>query len=206
MKLTGVVNMEKQTTILEHAMMEFAKHGYTKASTNSISKAANLSKGLIFHYYGSKEALFRSAIEEALDRINATIHEQFSYQSDDLFERLTELMTYKTLLLTNPDPAITFITTLALDENHDMRDQVRQVQENYNKALFQQLFRDVDMSHYRKDFTIQEMMSISMMVLEKVGEQLLNTKIDPDQLASQLEQAMKPWIQTLQRLFMKETL
>lgn len=205
MKLTGVVNMEKQTTILEYAMIEFAKHGYAKASTNAISKAANLSKGLIFHYYKSKDALFHSAIEEALDRINQTIHEQFSYQSRDLFERLTELMTYKTLLLTNPDPAITFITTLALDENHELRDQVRHVQERYNNALFDQLFWDLDMKQYRDDFTLQEMMSISMMVLEKVGEQLLTTTIDPNQLADQLEQAMKPWIQTLQRLFTKET-
>lgn len=198
--------MEKQTTILEHAMLEFAKHGYAKASTNSISKAANLSKGLIFHYYSSKDELFRSAIEEALDRINKTIHAQFSYRSRDLFERLTELMNYKTLLLTNPDPAITFITTLALDENHELRDQVRQVQENYNSVLFQQLFQELDMSSYRSDFTLQEMMTLSMMVLEKVGEKLVSSNVEPDHLAIQLEQAMKPWIQTLQRLFSKETI
>ena len=204
MKLTGVVNMEKQTTILEHAMVEFAKHGYDNASTNTISKAANLSKGLIFHYFGSKEALFRSAIEEALARINKTFQDQFSYQSRDLFERLTELMTYKALVLKNPDPAIAFITTLGLDENHDLRTQVRQVQEDFNNELYQQLLHDLDMSEYREDVTPQEMMSISLMVLEKVGDQILNTKVEPDQLANQLEQAMKPWIQTLQRLFKKE--
>lgn len=206
MKLTGVVNMEKQLTILEHAMAEFAKYGYDNASTNRISKTANLSKGLIFHYYGSKEILFRSAIEEAVDRINQTIREQFSYESNDLFERLTELMTYKTLLLTNPDPAITFITTLALDENHELRDQVRHIQEEYNNSLFQQLFEGLDMSKYRTDFSLQEMMNISMMVLEKVGNQLLSTINEPLQISEQLEAAMKPWIQTLQRLFMKETL
>ena len=206
MKLTGVVNMEKQTTILEHAMVEFAKHGYDNASTNTISKAANLSKGLIFHYFGSKEALFRSAIEEALARINKTFQDQFSYQSRDLFERLTELMTYKALVLRNPDPAIAFITTLGLDENHDLRTQVRQVQEDFNNELYQQLLHDLDMSEYREDFTLQEMMSISLMVLEKVGDQILNTKVEPDQLANQLEQAMKPWIQTLQRLFKKENI
>ena len=204
MKLTGVVNMEKQTTILEHAMMEFAKHGYDKASTITISKAANLSKGLIFHYFGSKETLFRSAIEEALARINKTFQDQFSYQSRDLFERLTELMTYKALVLRNPDPAIAFITTLGLDENHDLRTQVRQVQEDFNNEIYQQLLHDLDMSGYRDDFTFQEMMTISLMVLEKVGDQILNTKVEPDQLANQLEQAMKPWIQTLQRLFKKE--
>lgn len=206
MKLTGVVNLEKQITILEHAMTEFAKHGFVKASTNRISKTANLSKGLIFHYFGSKELLFQSAIEEAVRRVNQTMHAQFTYQSNDFFERLTELMTYKTLLLTNPDPAITFITTLALDENHELRNQVRHIQDEYNNARFQQLFEGLDMKKYRSDFSLQEMMSISMMVLERVGDQFLSTTEDPDQIAQQLEQVMKPWIQTLQRLFKKETL
>lgn len=206
MKLTGVVNMEKQLTILEHAMAEFAKYGYDKASTNRISKTANLSKGLIFHYYGSKELLFRSAIEEALRRINQEFYLHFSYESNDLFERFTELMTYKALLLTNPDPAITFITNLALDEDHDLRDQVRRIQEEKNNVLYQQLFEGLDISRYRTDFSLQEMMSISMMVLEKVGDQLLSSIVEPLQIAEQLEVAMKPWIQTLQRLFMKETL
>ena len=113
-------------------------------------------------------------------------------------------MTYKALVLRNPDPAIAFITTLGLDENHDLRTQVRQVQEDFNNEIYQQLLHDLDMSGYRDDFTFQEMMTISLMVLEKVGDQILNTKVEPDQLANQLEQAMKPWIQTLQRLFKKE--
>jgi TetR/AcrR family transcriptional regulator len=204
MKLTGVVNLEKNTIILEVSMLEFAKHGYKNASTNAIAKAANLSKGLIFHYYESKEALFHAAIEEAIARINETIHHSFHYQSDDLFARLNELMTYKTLLLTHPDPAVSFITTLALDDNHQLRDRVRSIQEAYNESLFNQLFTGLDMSRYRMDFTLQEMMSISMMVLEKAGEQLLLNKVSSSELATLLESTMTPWIQTLQRLFIKE--
>ena len=203
MELTGVVNMTKQEQILEYAMLEFAQKGFLDASTNSIAKAANLSKGLIFHYYPNKNSLFSAAIEEALRRLNEEVEHSLVYQSRDLFERLSELMAYKTLLLIHPDPAVTFITTLSLDADHRMRDQVRATQERFNGRLFQQLFEGLDHSLYRTDFSLEEMMNISMMVLQQVGLQMIQTGMTADQLQQQLEQAMQPWITTLQRLFLR---
>lgn len=195
--------MTKQEQILEHAMVEFAQKGFHDASTNSIAKAAKLSKGLIFHYYPNKDSLFSAAIEEALKRLNQEVEQSLVYQSQDLFERLSELMAYKTLLLVHPDPAVTFITTLSLDADHRMRDQVRATQERFNGRLFQQLFEGLDHSLYRTDFTLEEMMNISIMVLQQVGQQLIQSKITTEQLQQQLEQAMQPWITTLQRLFLR---
>jgi TetR/AcrR family transcriptional regulator len=177
MKLTGVVNMTKQDQILDQAMLEFAQKGFENASTNSISKAAKLSKGLIFHYYPNKEDLFAAAIEEALRRMNHDIQVSLVYQSRDLFERFSELMSYKTLLLLHPDPAVTFITTLSLDVDHRLRDQVRSVQERFNGRLYQQLFEGLDLTGYRTDFSLQEMMEISLVVLQQVGQQLIQPGI-----------------------------
>jgi TetR/AcrR family transcriptional regulator len=203
MKLTGVVNMTKQDQILDQAMLEFAQKGFENASTNSISKAAKLSKGLIFHYYPNKEDLFAATIEEALRRMNHDIQASLVYQSKDLFERFSELMSYKTLLLLHPDPAVTFITTLSLDVDHRLRDQVRSVQERFNGRLYQQLFEGLDLTGYRTDFSLQEMMEISLVVLQQVGQQLIQPGITPEQLQQQLEDAMQPWINRLQRLFFK---
>jgi TetR/AcrR family transcriptional regulator len=203
MKLTGVVNMTKQDQILDQAMLEFAQKGFENASTNSISKAAKLSKGLIFHYYPNKEDLFAATIEEALRRMNHDIQVSLVYQSKDLFERFSELMSYKTLLLLHPDPAVTFITTLSLDVDHRLRDQVRSMQERFNGRLYQQLFEGLDLTGYRTDFSLQEMMEISLVVLQQVGQQLIQPGITPEQLQQQLEDAMQPWINRLKRLFFK---
>jgi hypothetical protein len=42
-----------------------------------------------------------------------------------------------------------------------------------------------------------------MMVLQQVGQQMIQSGITADQLQQQLEQAMQPWITTLQRLFLR---
>ncbi|WP_271003037.1 macrodiolide transporter TimAB transcriptional regulator TimA [Listeria seeligeri] len=58
---------EKRKKILEAAMEEFAEKGYQTASTNQICAKAGVSKGLIFHYFGSKEKLYIAAVSYAID-------------------------------------------------------------------------------------------------------------------------------------------
>ncbi|MBF2420394.1 macrodiolide transporter TimAB transcriptional regulator TimA [Listeria seeligeri] len=58
---------EKRKKILEAAMEEFAEKGYQAASTNQICAKAGVSKGLIFHYFGSKEKLYIAAVSYAID-------------------------------------------------------------------------------------------------------------------------------------------
>jgi AcrR family transcriptional regulator len=57
----------KEKAILTAAIHEFAIRGFDQASTNQIAKASGVSKGLIFHYYDSKEKLFEASVNEALD-------------------------------------------------------------------------------------------------------------------------------------------
>ncbi|EAC2466562.1 TetR/AcrR family transcriptional regulator [Listeria monocytogenes] len=58
---------EKRLKILEAAMGEFTEKGYQAASTNKICEKAGVSKGLIFHYFGSKEKLYIAAVSYAVD-------------------------------------------------------------------------------------------------------------------------------------------
>ncbi|WKB36098.1 TetR/AcrR family transcriptional regulator [Terrilactibacillus sp. S3-3] len=57
----------KEQTILEAAIHEFSEQGFNKASTNHIAKLAHTSKGLIFHYFESKEKLYEACVLHAID-------------------------------------------------------------------------------------------------------------------------------------------
>lgn len=48
---------EKRERIIVAAMQEFVK-GYRNASTDRIVQSADISKGLLFHYFGTKKKLF----------------------------------------------------------------------------------------------------------------------------------------------------
>ncbi len=56
---------EKRRRVIEAALKEFSK-GYTAANTDVIVKEAGISKGLLFHYFGSKRGLFLFLIKYSL--------------------------------------------------------------------------------------------------------------------------------------------
>ena len=49
---------EKQDRMINAALKVFAVNGYKHASTDDIVSEANISKGLLFHYFGSKLGLY----------------------------------------------------------------------------------------------------------------------------------------------------
>ena len=61
-------NTDNRERILSAAVRAFGEHGYEGASTNQICAAAGISKGLLFHYYKSKENLFIAVLEHCMTR------------------------------------------------------------------------------------------------------------------------------------------
>nr|WP_174839427.1 TetR/AcrR family transcriptional regulator [Ruegeria lacuscaerulensis] len=51
--------------ILNAAKKEFAKHGLGGARVDEIAERADANKRMLYHYFGSKEDLFRTVLEEA---------------------------------------------------------------------------------------------------------------------------------------------
>ncbi len=74
--------------ILGAALSEFSLHGYHKANTNTICEKAGISKGLLFHYFGSKKNLFLYLLDDTVKTIYKEIFVQCGAISQDLFEIL----------------------------------------------------------------------------------------------------------------------
>ena len=62
---------DKKELILSAGMKEFSQKPYKEASTDSITKACGISKGLLFHYFGSKKAFYFYCLESAMEKLTA---------------------------------------------------------------------------------------------------------------------------------------
>lgn len=78
----------EQERILQACLEEFARHGYTLASTNAIVKRAGIPKGTLFYFFGSKKDLYLYVIDHAVARFAAAFAQLNVGQPSDLFERL----------------------------------------------------------------------------------------------------------------------
>jgi AcrR family transcriptional regulator len=83
-KQPGQSKPHSKEKILLAAFEEFAENGYLLASTNSIMKKADVSKGLIFHYFKNKKNLYlecaESVVNNIFDRVKISL-----YSEDDFF-------------------------------------------------------------------------------------------------------------------------
>lgn len=67
--MTEEIKPDSRQKILEAAIAEFAARGYEAASTNRICQQAEISKGLLFHYYKSKHQLFAEAVSQCVQDV-----------------------------------------------------------------------------------------------------------------------------------------
>jgi TetR/AcrR family transcriptional regulator len=86
---------EKRQKILDAAVREFAARGYEKASTNAIVKAAGISKGILFHYFGSKRKLYLYVVEHAFGVVSKAVYQALPDLSGDIVEVVIEAVAVK---------------------------------------------------------------------------------------------------------------
>ena len=83
---------ERQDLIRNSAMLEFGENTFKKTSADSIAKRANISKGLLFHYFKDKREmylyLFQYAIDECMDIFNKRILKASYFKETDFFQTL----------------------------------------------------------------------------------------------------------------------
>ena len=62
-----IIREERRSHILKVALNIFGDEGYHASSINRIAKEANISKGLIYTYFESKEDLLKTLIFDLTD-------------------------------------------------------------------------------------------------------------------------------------------
>ena len=61
--------------ILEAGIAEFARCGFQPASIAAVAKNAGVSVGVIYKYFGDKQAFFLACVRHSLELLDATLRE-----------------------------------------------------------------------------------------------------------------------------------
>ena len=76
--------------ILKKALELFSEKGYDATSVREICEAAGITKPTLYHFYGSKEGVYRAIVEGALERFQADVILALSAEGS-LRERLVRM-------------------------------------------------------------------------------------------------------------------
>ena len=79
---------QRQIDLLDCALDTFLECGFDASTMEQIATAIGMSKRTVYAYYGDKEALFRAAVERAIDRYTIPRAELEALVTDDLEQTL----------------------------------------------------------------------------------------------------------------------
>lgn len=84
------LNKEKQDRMINAALKVFALNGYRHASTDEMVKEAAISKGLLFHYFGSKLGLYTFVYDYSVRYMTLEMGTAVDSGETDLFELMKQ--------------------------------------------------------------------------------------------------------------------
>lgn len=194
--------LEKQNKIIDAALMCFGANGYKKTSVSDISAAAGISKALVFHYFGTKKALYLYLIDSCIHIIMNEVKEKFDNAVTDFFDRI-KLATKIEISVMKKHPAIFFFLGSVYCENDDeVKEDIKAILENSEgESLRSKIaFEGTDTSNFKDDIDPKLVMKVLFLLTDGHLSKMPKARIDLDALSKEFDE----YINLFKRNFYKE--
>ncbi len=106
------IPLAKRSRIINSALEEFSRYGYSNTSTNNIVEHADISKGLLYHYFGSKEKLYDVLKEFAVEMAFKNVVDEINWNESDIYKRVKQYYEIKINIAKQYPYVFHFIRTL----------------------------------------------------------------------------------------------
>ncbi len=137
-------SMDVKKKILNVALEEFANNGYQATSTNVICKKAEISKGLLYHYYGSKENIYLTVARYVIDNFKENIKIQIQDSNKKGIDYISEYFNSKFKFFGENPLYSKIIVNLVLNNTIEEAREIANEFEDYNNALLHEVIKNID--------------------------------------------------------------
>ncbi|WP_427338391.1 TetR/AcrR family transcriptional regulator [Caloranaerobacter sp. DY30410] len=160
---------EKKEKIINICIEEFAKNGYEKASTNKIVERAGISKGILFHYFGSKKKLFLYVFDYVLNDVEKKFDEYIKEEdSRDVFDRVLKWSLMEIKFASEYPVVYNFLVKVFISPPEELEEEIKvRYYQKYNKYL-KILMDDIDTRKFRNNIDINKAVEILLFTLEGI--------------------------------------
>lgn len=185
----------RKLAVINAALQEFATRGYDLASTNIIAKNAGISKGLMFHYVESKEALFLFLLDYCSAKIQEDYLQQIDFQEPDIFQRLEQSYVLQANLMQQHPWLLDFNQRAGVTKSAIVNQHLAAKAEEQPILCFDELIAGIDGSNVRQELPFERtkqliywsVLGFTDELLEQVQAQPYET-VDYETLVEQIHQ------------------
>ncbi|MFH5882152.1 TetR/AcrR family transcriptional regulator [Liberiplasma polymorphum] len=191
--------------LIKAGFKAFAKQDYKKVSTNEIVKAANVSKGLLFHYFDNKETFYFTLYEMAWQVIHRDIFVEFPFENRDLFDRLKYLIIAKSTALQKHKVIAMFLKRIHLNNDESFALKRTKIYNNFTIKNYKRMFENIDESKFRSSDYLDEIYKIVTWTFNRITSEWEKAHPDKenDDALRILEQELTHYIEFFKTFFYK---
>src|ERR1700755_3318431 len=113
---------DKRQLILWGAVRVFAAQGYEASRVGDVAKEAGVAYGLVYHYYGSKEAVLEAVFREAWGRLLPAV--AFAEQTGENAPEQLSLVVKIVLRTWRDDPDLVRLLVREITRNPHIQDEL----------------------------------------------------------------------------------
>jgi len=166
---------EKRERVIKAAMKEFCQ-GYKKASTDNIVRDAGISKGLLFHYFGTKERLYNFLIDYAVDTLKREFLSLVNIEQADILESVWQMSLLKQELSISFPDIFDFMTSAYVDtsiKSEGVKESLSKFKEVQSKVMAD-VYTRTDTTLFRDDIDPTLAMQIISWSLQGYAQSKVN--------------------------------
>lgn len=158
-----------KSALIKSAYKAFSTNEYKKVSTNDIVQDANVSKGLLFHYFKNKETLYLSLYEMAWHVIQKDVTTDFPRDNQDLFLRLKELILRKTTSLQKHQTLSHFMKRVHTCQVPHIQKERQRIYHEANVDIYKNVYEDLDISQFPHKEYFDEISKVVNWTLNRIA-------------------------------------
>ena len=181
---------DKRERVINAAMKEFAK-GYKTACTDTIVREAGISKGLLFHYFGTKDGLYSFILQNACNMVYNEYLTLIDLEQKDFIEKIWQ-MTLLKMDLTYKHPALFEFLAKAYVELQENPNEEFALYFNKTRSIaVEKALSDIDASLFKDGIDGKKAANIILWTLNGYSTSQINANMSMEDYQKEYDRYLK---------------
>ena len=151
---------EKQDRIINAAFKIFSNVSYKHGSTDDIVTEAEISKGLLFHYFVSKEGLYTFLYDYSVRFISMELSAVVSVKETDYFELKKQIETAHYNVMKNYPYLLSFVERASVETDSKIKKEIENKKNSLNQ-LYEDIFKRADASYLKGNLELEKIIRLA---------------------------------------------
>ncbi|MEG1612628.1 MAG: TetR/AcrR family transcriptional regulator [Clostridia bacterium] len=157
---------DKRRKIMNSAMAIFAKNGYKKTAVDDIVALAEISKGSIFYYFGSKKKFYLYLYEYSVKLTNDTVLSHVDRRDNDFFSRVNKIMQIKLCVITDYPDMYAFSIKANRETDLDVVEDILRINRLYRADVMTYAIEGINRARFKSEVYIDDIVNATFWIAE----------------------------------------